>query len=628
MKIIKYILISIVCILLTAGCKSNHRKEDINKTDHEFTQLEKDLKFLTSDECDGRRPGTQGNELAGKYIAYRFNEIGLAPLATDYKLPYTKETETLDPSNICLEILDDGKVVEELIYGEDYFEFNLKNCDITLPLLKELDKSDYALLADNLDTASKYRQDPYLKFILRKDVKLRRGLDFYNEKRQPELHILQSGYDKLNKHIGKSVHFSCKLDVKDYIQNNVAGLMKGSNNRSALIISAHYDHVGSVSDIIWRGALDNASGVCTLIDTAEVVKNLYGSSLPPYDIIFVAFNSEEDMIETGSSFFIRQMSESYQSIFDINIDCIGNKGAEALYIYGNETDASSQIKNGFIKSLSAAEIGNVEEYPDVCAGDHQLFTDAVCLTTLVDTSIIHTPEDTSDKIDHEYLGHISHALGSYIVDELDMGLIFSVLESTEKDDGAAIQYPGDERKPLTVEEFEDKYHCELSFSDEYLREIQIGGTRPLLSDNKYNATGTKNLSLGDIRLVRFLYDKDQYNIKDDVMIYYQTFDKNNSLEMSIKDETLKQNGYSLDHLSPLIKIGEQDYYLPAEGTSDSVQLSTYYENDKIFLWVSIYFRIDCKNDAFSQNDYMNNYLEYVPEQYISGMSELLLGYYE
>lgn len=283
------------------------------------------------------------------------------------------------------------------------------------------------------------------------------------------------------------------------------------------------------------------------------------------------------------------------------------------------------IKNGLIKSLSAAEIGNVEEYPDVCAGDHQLFTDAVCLTTLIETSILHTPEDTSDKIDLEYLGHISHALGSYIVNDLDMGHIFSGLENTDTEDETVIQYPGDEKKPLTVEEFEDKYHCELSFSDEYLREIQIGGSRSLLSEDKNNSAETEELSLGDITHIRFYYDKDQYNISDDVMIYYLTFDKNDTQEMSYMEEFLKLNGYSLDHLSSLIKIGDQDYYLPAEGTSDNVQLSTYYENDKIFLWVSAYFRIDSKYDDFSQSDYKNNFLEYVPEQYISGMSELILS---
>ncbi|MGL1608670.1 M28 family peptidase, partial [Vibrio parahaemolyticus] len=66
---------------------------------------------------------------------------------------------------------------------------------------------------------------------------------------------------------------------------NVVGLLPGSDPRLAreyVVVSAHLDHLGVGEPIdgdrVYHGAMDNASGVASLIETA---KALGGGRAPP-----------------------------------------------------------------------------------------------------------------------------------------------------------------------------------------------------------------------------------------------------------------------------------------------------------------------------------------------------------
>jgi Zn-dependent M28 family amino/carboxypeptidase len=87
---------------------------------------------------------------------------------------------------------------------------------------------------------------------------------------------------------------------------NVVALLEGSDpklKREYLIISAHLDHLGSGraidGDSIYNGAMDNASGIASLIETA---KALAAGPRPKRSIIFLALTGEEEG-ELGSQFY-------------------------------------------------------------------------------------------------------------------------------------------------------------------------------------------------------------------------------------------------------------------------------------------------------------------------------------
>lgn len=96
----KYILLSIGCFLLI-GCNAktqsakaktdtagqpNASKVNISRVDS--AQVMNDVKYLASNELEGRESGTSGNKLAQKFIAKRFEALGLEKLGEDYFQPF------------------------------------------------------------------------------------------------------------------------------------------------------------------------------------------------------------------------------------------------------------------------------------------------------------------------------------------------------------------------------------------------------------------------------------------------------------------------------------------------------------------------------------------------------------
>lgn len=87
---------------------------------------------------------------------------------------------------------------------------------------------------------------------------------------------------------------------------NIAGILRGSDRKlrnQYLILSAHVDHLGVGlpvnGDSIFNGALDNASGVATLIETA---KSIARGPRPRRSLVFVAVTGEEKG-ELGSRYY-------------------------------------------------------------------------------------------------------------------------------------------------------------------------------------------------------------------------------------------------------------------------------------------------------------------------------------
>lgn len=122
------------------------------------------------------------------------------------------------------------------------------------------------------------------------------------------------------------------------IINNIIGKIEGTSN-NAVIISAHFDHIGVQDGKIIKGAIDNASGVAVLLDLAETLNNKYSIEKPEFDIIFCAFNGEEKGL-TGSRKFIEDIDGKYNSLININIDSVGyNDGGKVTFLDEN-TDTS------------------------------------------------------------------------------------------------------------------------------------------------------------------------------------------------------------------------------------------------------------------------------------------------
>lgn len=102
---------------------------------------------------------------------------------------------------------------------------------------------------------------------------------------------------------------------------NVCAMVKGTQYPdSILLITAHYDHLGSLGkDTYFPGANDNASGVALMLNLAKY----YASQPQPYTMAFIGFAGEENGLQ-GSKYFTEHPLLDLQNIrFLTNVDMVG-----------------------------------------------------------------------------------------------------------------------------------------------------------------------------------------------------------------------------------------------------------------------------------------------------------------
>jgi len=112
---------------------------------------------------------------------------------------------------------------------------------------------------------------------------------------------------------------------------NVVGQIAGSGSDPRyLIVSAHYDHIGSRNGQVFNGADDNASGTAALFAIAKY----FAGHRPSHSIIFAAFDAEEVGLR-GSRAFVRNPPVDVARLsIDLNADMIGRESNDRLFVVG------------------------------------------------------------------------------------------------------------------------------------------------------------------------------------------------------------------------------------------------------------------------------------------------------
>lgn len=118
-----------------------------------------------------------------------------------------------------------------------------------------------------------------------------------------------------------------KIGVKRWkvASKNVAGVLPGSDEKlrnEYVVVSAHLDHVGVGEpvdgDRIYNGAMDDASGIASLIEIARAMHD--ASAKPRRSILFLAVTGEEKGL-LGSKYFAAHPTVDGRNIVaDLNMD--------------------------------------------------------------------------------------------------------------------------------------------------------------------------------------------------------------------------------------------------------------------------------------------------------------------
>ena len=204
--------------------------------------------------------------------------------------------------------------------------------------------------------------------------------------------------------------------------SNVIGVLPGTDPKlknEYIIVGAHYDHLGSlhgkpeVSDTVYNGADDNASGTAVLIETARALKEKGGL---PRTVVFVAFDGEEQGL-LGSEFFLKDSLYPADRIKTmISLDMVGYyRTSGVLKVIGTGTlDDSRQW-------LPPSDVLKVRfqsfENSLIGATDTRGFAQSRIPTLFITTgteSPYHKVEDQADGIDYEGLVGVTSYVGSLV----------------------------------------------------------------------------------------------------------------------------------------------------------------------------------------------------------------------
>ena len=226
----------------------------------------------------------------------------------------------------------------------------------------------------------------------------------------PSVYTTEEEGKETASYIGKPIRLeslSKRIPSKAY---NVTA-RKGNNTAGRIVITAHIDSKkGS------PGAIDNATGVVTLLLLAELLEDYYGDKM----LGIVALNGEDYYAQPGQMDYVRK-NESFfnRIIMNINIDGAGYKeGKTALSFF----DLPDTILTNAYEMLSRFE--NLTEGKQWYQGDHSIFIQYGCPAIAVSSQwfidniekqdISHTPKDNTEIVDCQKIVELAEALNWFI----------------------------------------------------------------------------------------------------------------------------------------------------------------------------------------------------------------------
>lgn len=367
--------------------------------------METGMNTLTSDEMAGRQAGSPGGAAAAKYIQDEFTALGIE----QHLQPFHYLTYSPDGFSVALRLTQEGQV-SECALGIDFTPTRVSSENdvkggVTFDR-NDAEIENKILVTDKLFSLKDIPKRP--KGILLMENSLVKRVEV-RETPLPVFSISKILYDQLAAGAVTEVEMAISAEIEPQVYQNVIGVIPGKNRKEAVVISAHYDGCGFDACGVYKGAVDNASGVVTMMKCAQLLGDYYKGNAPDVDIIFAAFDGEESGL-IGSQYFLQQ--SAYKKVTDINIDCVGRGN---IYVQSDSSNVKlAQSVAGHISGSQTGELGGVS--------DNMVFSfyncGAVLITTMQKSSMgdIHTIEDTSDDVDRMILLKLANDIADYMTD--------------------------------------------------------------------------------------------------------------------------------------------------------------------------------------------------------------------
>lgn len=385
----KILILSAAFLLLILN--SNQAQNKLPEMQLTKADIEAHMRFLASDELQGRRTGEMGNNIAARYIAAHFEAFGLKKAGglDSYYQPFFLEKSS-PPQNASLTL--NGM---EYALGEDFLILSGAATELSTEAVfaghgwvdAEAGRDDYK----GLDVKGKVvfvlpgtsddqdRREAITAGAAKRKIAAERGaaalIELYRIEQFPwnyfrrgyareRLEVLEGepsaedaelvyGFFKepspnpiIDLQAGKAMEVSLKTDAakREILPTqNVIGVVEGTDPQlkdEYVLLTAHYDHVGvgkqgggayTAQDSIFNGARDNAMGTVAVLAAAEAL----AQAPPKRSVILLAVTGEEVGLLGSRYYADHPVIPLEKIIFNFNVDTGGYNNTKVVGIVGH-----------------------------------------------------------------------------------------------------------------------------------------------------------------------------------------------------------------------------------------------------------------------------------------------------
>ncbi len=401
-KLIRYlptllVLVTQLCAAIPSPLAARQSADEYPESNLSLTEVSENLRFLASDDLQGRKSGEPGNEAAARFIAEHFRAYGLrnVPGISDYFQSVPLRVSSQSQQN-WMTISGDT-----LRYGGDLIVLNATPLNADAQLLQvEFGIDDTSSAGNDYAQLDARGKVVVANFGTHEGQDLRAGLQAGNEKLAlarkkgalalVELYDGQVPWERLAAFLQRPRHtvataaenepdeptvphllinnsggkYDGKINQSNstglFIQEqmtetitspNVVGLIEGGHadlKESYVVLMAHFDHIGTNhgpadEDNINNGARDNGMGVVALLSAAKTLS----SARPARSVICLATTAEE-MGLLGSKYYTENpLVPLNKTIFVLNTDGAGFTDTSIVSVVGlDRTGAKQEISRG------------------------------------------------------------------------------------------------------------------------------------------------------------------------------------------------------------------------------------------------------------------------------------------
>ena len=154
-----------------------------------------------------------------------------------------------------------------------------------------------------------------------------------------QLKVQALGRDFRPVELGAQASFHLKQQLREVQSRNVLAKLEGETRPPEYVVyTAHWDHLGRdeslAGDQIYNGAIDNASGVATVLEIAEAFTKL--PERPNRSILFIAVTAEEQGLLGAKYYAENPLYPLAKTVANVNVDGISQWGrTEDIVVVGH-----------------------------------------------------------------------------------------------------------------------------------------------------------------------------------------------------------------------------------------------------------------------------------------------------